>query len=230
MERHGEGRRFETWVERQIREATERGEFDNLPGAGQPIPGSERSRRRRLVGQGFLEREKISPPLPTTLALRREIADLPETLADVPDEQSVREIVADLNERIRDTHRRRVDGPPVVLRLVDVDRAVADWVGPPGLSLRAGWHNRAMPQSSAEGKDWTRERIEGLAADGPVSVLDIGPGVGTYAKLLAGPHVSRLTGIEIWEPYVHTYRLRHVLRRDHRRRRPSRRAGRRPTW
>jgi len=65
-----------------------------------------------------------------------------------------------------------------------------------------------MPQSSAEGKDWTRERIEGLSVDGPVSVLDIGPGVGTYAKLLAGPHVSRLTGIEIWEPYVHTYRLR----------------------
>ena len=65
-----------------------------------------------------------------------------------------------------------------------------------------------MPMSSAEGKDWTKERIWALARQGPVSVLDIGPGVGTYAKLLAGPNVSRLTGIEIWEPYVHTYRLR----------------------
>ncbi len=62
--------------------------------------------------------------------------------------------------------------------------------------------------SSAEGKDWTKERVLALADDGPLSVLDIGPGVGTYAKLLAGPAVSRLTGIEIWEPYVHTYRLR----------------------
>ncbi len=62
--------------------------------------------------------------------------------------------------------------------------------------------------SSVEGKDWTRDRVLALAQDGPVSVLDIGPGVGTYAKLLAGPAVSRLTGIEIWEPYVTTYRLR----------------------
>ena len=64
-----------------------------------------------------------------------------------------------------------------------------------------------MPLSSAEGKTWTKERILALAGDGPLSVLDIGPGVGTYAKLLAGPEVGRLTGVEIWEPYVHTYRL-----------------------
>jgi len=126
-ERHGEGRRFESWVERQIREATERGEFDNLPGAGQPIPGLNGRDDEDWWVKGFLEREKISPPLPTTLALRREIAELPQTLADVPDEKSVREIVADLNERIRDTHRRRVDGPPILLRVVDADRAVADW-------------------------------------------------------------------------------------------------------
>ncbi len=65
-----------------------------------------------------------------------------------------------------------------------------------------------MPMSSAEGKDWIKERVHALGAERPVRVLDIGPGVGTYAKLLAGPAVSRLTGIEIWEPYVHTYRLR----------------------
>ncbi len=65
-----------------------------------------------------------------------------------------------------------------------------------------------VPLSSAEGKPWTRDRIEALAADvGPLVVLDVGPGVGTYAKLLAGPSVSRLIGLEIFEPYVHTYRL-----------------------
>ena len=47
-----------------------------------------------------------------------------------------------------------------------------------------------------------------LAAGTPLTVLDIGPGVGTYAKLLAGPDVSGLIGLEIWEPYVQTYRLR----------------------
>ena len=64
-----------------------------------------------------------------------------------------------------------------------------------------------MPLSSAEGKDWIRERITALGAADPVRVLDIGPGAGTYAKLLRGPAVSRLTGIEVWEPYVTTYRL-----------------------
>ena len=65
-----------------------------------------------------------------------------------------------------------------------------------------------MPQSSAEGKPWTRDRVVALAAEvGPLSVLDVGPGVGTYAKLLAGPAVAHLTGLEIWEPYVTTYRL-----------------------
>lgn len=64
-----------------------------------------------------------------------------------------------------------------------------------------------MPLSSAEGKCWIRDRIVALGAARPVSVLDIGPGAGTYAKLLAGAAVSRVVGVEIWEPYVRTYRL-----------------------
>lgn len=30
--------RYETSIDRQLREATERGDFDNLPGAGKPLP------------------------------------------------------------------------------------------------------------------------------------------------------------------------------------------------
>jgi hypothetical protein len=62
--------------------------------------------------------------------------------------------------------------------------------------------------SSAEGKSWIKERVGLLASAGPLSVVDVGPGVGTYAKLLAGPDVKRIVGIEVWEPYVRTYRLR----------------------
>jgi Domain of unknown function (DUF1992) len=119
--------RYESWVERQIREAMERGEFDNLPGAGQPLPGLNGRDEEDWWVKGFLEREKISMPLPTSLALRKEVAELPQTLAGVRDEADVRSIVADLNERIRDTHRRKVDGPPVVLRPVDLEATVAEW-------------------------------------------------------------------------------------------------------
>ena len=118
---------YESWVERQIREAMERGDFDNLPGAGQPIPGLTGQDEENWWVKRLLEREKLPMPLPTSLALRKEIAGLAETLADVPTEEAVREIVSDLNERIRDTHRRRVDGPPLVIGLVDVEATVAEW-------------------------------------------------------------------------------------------------------
>lgn len=119
--------RFESWVERQVREAIERGEFDNLPGAGQPIPGLNGRDDQDWWVKGFLEREGIKAPLPTTLALRKEVAELVETLADVVEERHVREIVADLNQRILHTHRRRVDGPPIIIKPVDVEPVLVRW-------------------------------------------------------------------------------------------------------
>jgi len=119
--------RYESWVERQVREAIERGEFDNLPGAGRPLPGINGREDENWWVRGLLEREQLPMPLPTSLALRREVADLPQTLADVPDEPTVRDIIEDLNRRIRDSHRRRVDGPPIVVKPVDVEQIVTDW-------------------------------------------------------------------------------------------------------
>jgi Domain of unknown function (DUF1992) len=119
--------RYESWVERQVREAIERGEFDNLPGAGRPLPGINGREDENWWVKSLLEREQLPMPLPTSLALRREVAELPQTLADVPDERTVRDIIEDLNRRIRDSHRRRVDGPPVVVKPVDVEQTVTDW-------------------------------------------------------------------------------------------------------
>ena len=118
---------YESWVDRQIREATERGEFDNLPGAGRPLPGLNGRDDEDWWIKGFLERERIPMPLPASLALRKEVTDLPETLAGVRDEAEVRRLVEDLNERIRDSHRRRIDGPPMVLRPVDVEATLEAW-------------------------------------------------------------------------------------------------------
>ena len=119
--------RYESWVERQIREAQERGEFDNLPGAGKPIPGIKGPPDENWWVKGLIEREQIRLPLPPALALRREVAELPGTLAEIGDERAVRELVEDLNARILDLRRRPADGPPVVVATVDVEQAVADW-------------------------------------------------------------------------------------------------------
>jgi hypothetical protein len=38
-ERKPAGKRWETWIEQLIHNAREAGDFDNLEGAGKPIPG-----------------------------------------------------------------------------------------------------------------------------------------------------------------------------------------------
>jgi DnaJ-like protein len=119
--------RNETWVERQIREAQERGAFDNLRGAGKPIPGLTGRHDPDWWVKGLLEREEITPPLPPALALRREVQDLPETLRDCRDEAAVRELVEDLNRRIVEFRRRPAERPVVIVATVDVEQAVADW-------------------------------------------------------------------------------------------------------
>ena len=118
--------RYESFVDRQIREAQERGEFDDLPGAGRPIPGLKRQDPNWWV-KGLIERERISPPLPPGLALRREVEQLHTTLADVRDEASARALVEDLNQRILDLRRRPPDGVPLIVPTVDVEAALERW-------------------------------------------------------------------------------------------------------
>ncbi len=103
----------------------ERGEFDDLPGQGKPLNLDDRDPNWWV--KGLLEREQLPMPLPTSLQLRREAREIDETVADCRDEAAVRDVVDALNERILDSHRRRVDGPPVVTAKLDVDAVVQRW-------------------------------------------------------------------------------------------------------
>jgi hypothetical protein len=119
------GMRFETWIERQIREASERGEFDNLPGAGKPIPGIDADDELWWVKQK-LRRENLSY-LPPTLALRKEVE---QTLAAVPavtSESAVREMIGRINAKIAAAIRVPPEGPPLNLMPLDADTIVESW-------------------------------------------------------------------------------------------------------
>jgi hypothetical protein len=118
---------YESWIDRQIREAQERGEFDNLRGAGQPIPGLGGREDENWWVKGLLERENLRPPLPGSLLLRKETVEIADTVADCVTEDQVREIVRDLNTRILNARRRGIDGPNIVIPNVDVDRVVREW-------------------------------------------------------------------------------------------------------
>ncbi len=64
--------RRENVAERQIREARERGAFDDLPGTGKPIPHLDNPHDDEWWIREKLKKENVSF-LPPTLAIRREI-------------------------------------------------------------------------------------------------------------------------------------------------------------
>jgi hypothetical protein len=119
---------FTSWIDKQIAEATERGAFDNLPGAGKPIPqhGNEDAAAAWL--REYLRKEGVSAEalLPPPLRLRKAIDRLAHAVPAMASEQDVRDSVAELNDEIRGWRRIPV-GPPVFVPLVDEDAMVTRW-------------------------------------------------------------------------------------------------------
>lgn len=127
-ERKPPGVSFESWIDKQIREATERGEFDDLPGAGKPIPGAGQPYDELWWVKGLMRREKLSGEgaLPVSLRLRKEIEDLPDRVRALRSERAVRDVVAKLNGRIAEWLRNPT-GPYARISLVDVETVVEEW-------------------------------------------------------------------------------------------------------
>lgn len=126
-ERKPAGMSSETWVDKQIREATARGEFDNLPGAGKPIPGKGFPDDELWWVKQYVARERLDFALPTSLKLRKEVEDLPARLDRERQETRARHLVEDLDRRLRAAIRTPPAGPPVILRPLDVDAVLVDW-------------------------------------------------------------------------------------------------------
>jgi Domain of unknown function (DUF1992) len=119
---------YESAVDRQIREAQERGEFDSLPGAGRPLSDHGREYDEDWWVKDWLRREgEVTALLPPTLALRRDVQDLPALVDRLSTEAWVRRLVAEVNERIRKARVGLLDGPPTLLAPLDPDAVVRAW-------------------------------------------------------------------------------------------------------
>ena len=115
------------WVEYQIRRAQERGEMDDLPGQGKPLPKRSGDTLEWVAQKLREENHDTAALLPPSLAIPKEVSALPERLAKIRTEREVRDIVADINRRILDVHRNPQVGPPLRLGPLDVDEVLADW-------------------------------------------------------------------------------------------------------
>ena len=125
-ERKPSGVSWETWIDRQIREAQERGDFDGLPGHGKPIRDVDRPHDELWWVRDKLRREGVSY-LPPTLALRKDVEDARDAIDAAATEAEVRQIVEEINERIRSVNRMATAGPPSTLMPLDLEETLEVW-------------------------------------------------------------------------------------------------------
>ena len=120
------GTSWETWIDAQIRVAMEKGVFDNLPGAGKPLPNLGQEYDPLWWVKQLAQREQISM-LPPALELLRKVEKELATIEKLHDEATVRRQVAALNVEIAKVNATMVEGPPTRLGTLDVDQVVARW-------------------------------------------------------------------------------------------------------
>jgi Domain of unknown function (DUF1992) len=116
---------WESWIDRQVRQAAERGGFDDLPGAGQPIPELDKPFDELWWVKDKLRREGLTYMSPS-VALRKEAHEAREAALTVRSDAEARRILGAINEKIRDANQTGIAGPPLMLVPFDVERVIRE--------------------------------------------------------------------------------------------------------
>jgi hypothetical protein len=151
---------FRTWIDQQISQAEERGAFDNLPGAGKPLPRSDEADDGQAWLREYVRREGVPAEalLPLPLRLRKETERLAEAVPVLGSEQEVRDAAAELNGRIMEWRRIPV-GPPVFVPLADEEALVGRWREAHPAGREPGRAPERPDQGAARGgRRWWRRR------------------------------------------------------------------------
>ncbi len=148
-ERRPSGMSWETWIEAQIRVAREQGAFDNLPGAGKPLPNLDQAYDPLWWVKQLLQREQLSI-LPPSLELLRKVEKELAAIEKLADEATVRRRVAALNAEIAKLNATVMEGPPTRLSTLDVDKVVARWRQTRSANSRSSSPISRAPQTDAK--------------------------------------------------------------------------------
>ncbi|MEU2547346.1 DUF1992 domain-containing protein [Streptomyces roseolus] len=117
---------FESFADKQIREAAERGEFRRLSGFGKPLPDDAAPYDELWWIKQKMHREGMGA-LPPSLRLRKEAEEAAGAVAAAASEARVRRILGEINTKIAEALRRPPAGPPLRLTPFDVEAEPARW-------------------------------------------------------------------------------------------------------
>jgi len=90
---------MEKIIERKIKEAQEKGEFDNLPGKGEPLKLDDDSHVPEDLRLAY-KILKNADCLPPEIELQKEIRQMEDLLADIPDEKERYRLIKKINLKI----------------------------------------------------------------------------------------------------------------------------------
>lgn len=116
---------FRRQAEQEIQRAEQDGAFDNLPGAGKPLPDIDAPYDPMWWVKKFVKQQRLESMRPE-FKLRVEIERTLEKLPTMPSEARVRATLSELNGRIR--HANATAGTQRVAPL-DIEQCIARWRG-----------------------------------------------------------------------------------------------------
>ncbi|MEU7013406.1 DUF1992 domain-containing protein [Streptomyces sp. NPDC046385] len=125
-ERKPPGVSFESFVDKQIREAAERGEFNRLKGFGKPLENDTAPYDELWWVKQKMHSEGASV-LPPSLTLRKQAEDAAEAARAAVSETQLRRILDEINTKIAAALARPPAGPPLNLTLFDVEAMAEEW-------------------------------------------------------------------------------------------------------
>ncbi|MEU6133335.1 DUF1992 domain-containing protein [Nocardioides sp. NPDC047086] len=136
----------------QVRKAIARGDFEDLPGSGEPIDLPDQHDPEWWVRK-LVEREHVVL-LPPSIQLRKDDAALDEHLDQLADENAVRREIDDFNARVIRARYEPPAGPPLITMPRDPDTTVAAWA-----ERRAARAARARARVAERTDDRRRRRF-----------------------------------------------------------------------
>ncbi|OPX16172.1 hypothetical protein B1964_06135 [Gordonia sp. i37] len=139
-----------------IRKAIERGDFDDLPGSGQPLDLSDADDPDWWLKR-FMKREGLVF-LPPSIQLRKDDAALDEQLDRLSNEKAVRREIAQFNDRVMHARLQLPSGPPLITMPRDTEATMAAWAE---RKAARSAEARSMPRQEAKAQKRSRRGIFG---------------------------------------------------------------------